>query len=65
MKKRNRFSNREIEEALRSPEVEAAAEWLRTHPPGAKLPAHLEPGYAEEEDEPGPGYWEKGDLLCL
>ena len=58
-KKRKHFDNRVIEEALMSPEVEAAAEWLRTHPPGAKLPAHLEPGYKPEEDDDD--YWEEGD----
>lgn len=42
--------NRTIEEALR--EAEPAAEWLRTHPPGARLPEALEPGYEPEEYEP-------------
>jgi hypothetical protein len=49
--------NRVIEEALI--EAEPAAEWLRTHPPGAKLPDHLEPGYEPDEYEPesdGPEY---------
>lgn len=33
----------EIEAALADPGVQAAAEWLRTHPPGAALPEELEP----------------------
>jgi len=48
--KRRRFDNRAIEEALR--EAEPAAEWLRTHPPGARLPDALEPGYEPEPYEP-------------
>ena len=42
--------NRVIEEALI--EAEPAAEWLRTHPPGARLPDHLEPGYEPDPYEP-------------
>jgi hypothetical protein len=42
--------NEEIEKAL--VEAEPAAEWLRTHPPGARLPDELEPGYEPEEYVP-------------
>lgn len=35
-----------IERALE--EAEPAAEWLRTHPPGARLPDELEPGYVPD-----------------
>jgi hypothetical protein len=38
--------NRAIEEALE--EAEPAADWLMRHPPGAKLPDHLEPGAKNE-----------------
>lgn len=50
--------NRAIEEALASPEVERAADWLMRHPPGARLPDELEPGYEPDEYVPetdGPG----------
>lgn len=39
---------RAIEEALR--DAEPAAEWLRKHPPGARLPDNLEPGHDEPEE---------------
>jgi hypothetical protein len=42
--------NEDIEKAL--VEAEPAAEWLRTHPPGARLPDELEPGYEPEEYVP-------------
>jgi hypothetical protein len=42
--------NRVIEEALQ--DAEPAAEWLRTHPPGARLPDNLESGYEPDEYEP-------------
>jgi hypothetical protein len=42
--------NRVIEEAIEA--AEPAAEWLRTHPPGARLPDNLEPGYEPDEYEP-------------
>ena len=37
------YISRQIEEALR--EAEPAADWLMRHPPGARLPDDLEPGY--------------------
>jgi len=49
-KKRWRTSNETIEEALR--EAEPAADWLMRHPPGARLPDELEPGYEPDEYEP-------------
>jgi len=48
--KRRRFDNRAIEEALK--EAEPAADWIMRHPPGAKLPAYLEPGYEPDEYVP-------------
>lgn len=42
--------NQAIEEGLI--EAEPAAEWLRTHPPGARLPDELEPGYEPDPYEP-------------
>jgi hypothetical protein len=42
--------NQAIEEALE--EAEPAADWLMRHPPGARLPDHLEPGYEPDEYEP-------------
>lgn len=41
------YARKAIEEALR--EAEPAAEWLRSHPPGARLPDELEPGYVPED----------------
>ena len=52
--KLRRFNNHVIKELLI--EVEPAAEWLRTHPPGAQLPDELEPGNdrkAQAEAETG------------
>jgi hypothetical protein len=49
-RKRKWFNNRDIERALE--EAEPAAEWLRTHPPGARLPDALEPGYEPDPYEP-------------
>ena len=43
-------SSQIIEEALI--EAEPAAEWLRKHPPGARLPEQLEPGYEPDEYVP-------------
>jgi len=43
------FASKEMEDAIE--EAEPAAEWLMTHPPGAKLPDHLEPGYDPEEEQ--------------
>lgn len=52
--------NRVIEKAL--VEAEPAAEWLRTHPPGARLPNELEPGYEPGEYVPeGKGTDEDGE----
>jgi hypothetical protein len=44
-------ASRAIEESLEDPEVVRAVEWLRTHPPGARLPDHLEPGYNPDDEE--------------
>jgi hypothetical protein len=49
-RKRKWYVTRAIEEALI--EAEPAAEWLRTHPPGARLPDALEPGYEPDEYQP-------------
>jgi len=49
-KRKWRTSNEIIEEALR--EAEPAADWLMRHPPGARLPDELEPGYEPDEYEP-------------
>lgn len=44
------YVSRAMEEAIE--EAEPAAEWLQTHPPGARLPDELEPGYEPDEYEP-------------
>jgi hypothetical protein len=44
------YVSRAMEEAIE--EAEPAAEWLRTHPPGSRLPDELEPGYEPGEYEP-------------
>lgn len=49
-RKRKSGINKAIEETIK--EAGPAAEWLCTHPPGAKLPDHLEPGYEPEEYVP-------------
>jgi hypothetical protein len=43
-------SSRTIEDAIAA--AEPAAEWLRTHPPGARLPDDLEPGHEPAEYVP-------------
>lgn len=68
-------ATRAIEEALHSPDVERAADWLMRHPPGARLPDELEPGHEagpdepeddepryDPEDEDEPGYYGEGEL---
>lgn len=40
-------SSQIIEDAIA--EAADAADWLRTNPPGARLPNHLEPGYQPEQ----------------
>lgn len=48
--RRKWYVSRIIEEAIK--DAEPAAEWLRTHPPGARLPDQLEPGYEPDEYVP-------------
>jgi len=50
IRKRKWYVSRAIEEAIT--EAEPAAEWLRIHPPGARLPDALEPGYEPDEYVP-------------
>lgn len=42
-------ATRAIEEALADPQVIAAAEWLGSHPPGARLPDYLDHGFDLDE----------------
>jgi hypothetical protein len=44
------FVSQEMEKAIE--EAEPAADWLMRHPPGAKLPDELEPGYEPDEYVP-------------
>jgi hypothetical protein len=44
------LATRRIEEELE--EAQPAADWIMRHPPGAKLPDHLEPGYEPDPYEP-------------
>jgi len=49
-RRRKWFVSQEIKEAIR--EAEPAVDWLRRHPPGARLPDELEPGYEPDEYVP-------------